>query len=93
LYIGDIETLKEQFRGKQIATISFTKQFDGVDENKQFVLSYNNNLAEAAKNLFTSLREIDKLKVDVILAEKFPDEGIGRAINDRLGRAQAENKS
>ena len=42
---------------------------------------------EAAKNLFTVLRLTDKLNVDVILAEKFPDEGIGRAINDRLGRA------
>jgi hypothetical protein len=27
----------------------------------------------------------------VILAEKFPDEGLGRAINDRLKRAGAES--
>jgi len=29
--------------------------------------------------------------LDVILAEKFPDEGLGRAINDRLKRAGAES--
>ncbi|MBL0358749.1 MAG: threonylcarbamoyl-AMP synthase [Chitinophagaceae bacterium] len=92
LYIGNIDELKKQFDGKQIAIISFTRQIDGIDENRQFVLSPSGNLAEAAKNLFTALRLTDKLKVDVILAEKFPDEGIGRAINDRLGKAQAENK-
>lgn len=91
LYIGDIDELKKQFAGKQIASISFSKQFDGID--KQFVLSKEGSLAEAAKNLFAALREIDGLKVAVILAEIFPDEGIGRAINDRLNRAKAENKS
>jgi L-threonylcarbamoyladenylate synthase len=93
LYVGDIDELKKQFEGKRIATISFTKVFEGIDEAKQFILSDNGNLDEAAKNLFTVLRLTDKLKVDVILAEQFPDEGIGRAINDRLGKAQAENKA
>jgi L-threonylcarbamoyladenylate synthase len=37
------------------------------------------------------MREVDKLDLDVILAEKFPDEGLGRAINDRLKRAGAES--
>jgi L-threonylcarbamoyladenylate synthase len=93
LYVGDIDGLKNQFEGKNIATISFTKRFAGIDESKQFVLSESGSLDEAAKNLFTVLRLTDKLKVDVILAEHFPDEGIGRAINDRLGKAQAVNKS
>ena len=92
LYVGDIDELKKEFAGERIATISFTKQFEGIDEAKQFILSDNGDLSEAAKNLFTVLRLTDKLKVDVILAERFPDEGIGRAINDRLGKAQAENK-
>jgi L-threonylcarbamoyladenylate synthase len=92
LYRGDIAVLKERFAGKKIATISFYKQFDGINADRQFVLSKSGSLAEAAKNLFTVLRQTDKLNVDVILAEIFPDEGIGRAINDRLGKAQAENK-
>jgi L-threonylcarbamoyladenylate synthase len=33
------------------------------------------------------MRQVDALDVDVILAEIFPDEGLGRAINDRLKRA------
>ena len=92
LYIGDINVLKKQFAGKKIASISFTKQFADIDKDNQFSLSNKGSLAEAAKNLFAALRTIDELTADVILAEIFPNEGIGRAINDRLGRAQAENK-
>lgn len=90
LYVGDIGELKKQFTGKKIACISFTKKYEDVDKN--FVLSKDSSLTEAAKKLFAALREIDKMNVDVILAEKFPDEGIGRAINDRLEKAKAENK-
>jgi L-threonylcarbamoyladenylate synthase len=35
------------------------------------------------------LREVDLLDADIILAERFPEAGLGRAINDRLQRAQA----
>lgn len=93
LYVGDIDELKKQFQGKNIATISFTKRFQGIDEDKQFVLSGSGNLDEAAKNLFAVLRFTDKLNADVILAEQFPGNGIGRAINDRLQKAQAQNKT
>ncbi|MFT3679109.1 MAG: L-threonylcarbamoyladenylate synthase [Ferruginibacter sp.] len=92
LYIGDIDELKKQFTGKRITTISFTNQYDDIDTGQQFILSKSGNLAEAAKNLFSALRTIDKLQADIILAERFPNEGIGRAINDRLEKAQAENK-
>jgi L-threonylcarbamoyladenylate synthase len=35
------------------------------------------------------LRELDASDCDVIIAEEFPDQGLGRAINDRLRRAAA----
>ncbi|MFK5108756.1 Sua5 family C-terminal domain-containing protein [Klebsiella pneumoniae] len=47
-------------------------------------------MPEAANQLFATLRKIDALAFDIILAEYFPTEGIGAAINDRIGRAQAE---
>ena len=53
----------------------------------QFVLSSNGNMAEAAQKLFAVMRLVDTMDVDVILAEKFPNEGLGKAINDRLKRA------
>ena len=42
---------------------------------------------EAATNLFRFLRELDACGLDLIVAERVPDEGLGAAINDRLSRA------
>ena len=61
---------------------------------KQFAeirqLSSRQDLREAAANLFRYLRELDQLKLDLIVAEKLPGEGLGAAINDRLGRAATQ---
>ena len=51
------------------------------------VLSEKGDLREAATNLFRYLRELDREKLDLIVAEEVPNEGLGRAINDRLQRA------
>ena len=50
-------------------------------------LSENGDLKEAAANLFAALNRLDNLGLDVIITEKVPDIGLGRAINDRLNRA------
>ena len=47
----------------------------------------NNNLNEAGKNLYKTLRMIKKLKYNSISVEKIPNKGIGQTINDRLIRA------
>lgn len=44
---------------------------------------------EVAARLFSALRDLDALGVDVIVAEGAPPEGLGLAVNDRLGRAAA----
>jgi L-threonylcarbamoyladenylate synthase len=58
---------------------------------KQFAeirqLSSSQDLREAAANLFRYLRELDQLGLDLLVAEKLPNEGLGAAINDRLRRA------
>jgi L-threonylcarbamoyladenylate synthase len=60
----------------------------GVLQN-QYILSPTGDLEIAAQNLFSALRELDKLDIEFILAEEVPDIGLGRAINDRLRRASA----
>jgi L-threonylcarbamoyladenylate synthase len=50
-------------------------------------LSEKGDLREAAANLFRYLRELDQMDLDLIVAEKLPEEGLGAAINDRLRRA------
>lgn len=52
-------------------------------------LSPTGDLVEAAARLFESMRELDSARLDLILATTFPEQGLGRAINDRLRRAAA----
>jgi L-threonylcarbamoyladenylate synthase len=51
------------------------------------VLSAKGDLQEAAAGLFAALHRLDAMGLDVILAIKVPDTGLGMAINDRLRRA------
>ncbi len=78
------------FKGRRLGSITFQKNVSGIPLANQWVLSPNGDLKEAARNLFKCLRETDETDVEVILAERFPEEGLGRAINDRLMRAAAK---
>ncbi len=51
------------------------------------VLSASGDLREAAANLFAAMHKLDALDLNLILAERVPDTGLGPAINDRLRRA------
>jgi L-threonylcarbamoyladenylate synthase len=75
------------FQDKKIGLLLFK---DSVKDNHithQEILSPAGNLAEAAKALYAALHRLDKLDLDVIIAERFPDHGLGKTINDRLQRA------
>jgi L-threonylcarbamoyladenylate synthase len=59
-----------------------------VPEKQQFLLSKNANLTEAATRLFDVMRLLDSHPtVRHIVVAHFPSDGLGQAINDRLGRA------
>jgi len=51
------------------------------------VLSADGDLREAASHLFAALRRLDAAGLDALVALPVPDEGLGRAINDRLFKA------
>ena len=55
----------------------------------QAALSAEGNLVEAAANLFAALHRFDRLNLDRLVVETVPEQGIGRAIMDRLRRASA----
>lgn len=82
--IGDIDQLIEGNSGKKIGIISYKKAFPDYINS---VLAPSGNVAEAAQNLFKALRWMDDQKVEIIVTEWVPNEGLGRAINDRLKRA------
>lgn len=85
--IGELDRLIERFQRRSFGIISFNKQFDNISADRQIVLSRESNLDEAARHLFGALRNMDQKDVEFIITEKFPDEGLGQAINDRLKRA------
>jgi len=87
LIIGNIPELLAQEKGKTVGVISFRESYLGADNPLQFTLSASGDYAEAAQNLFASLRKLDELQPDIILAELLPEQNLGIAINDRLRRA------
>jgi L-threonylcarbamoyladenylate synthase len=54
-------------------------------------LSHRGDLREAAVNFFAALRRLDAAGLDLIVADLFPETGLGRALNDRLRRAAHPN--
>jgi L-threonylcarbamoyladenylate synthase len=85
--VGDIPQLLQKFNDKKIAVILFSKSLELKSNIQLWTLSKKGDLAEAAVNLFKALREADQSDADIIIAEVFPEKGLGRAINDRLRRA------
>ncbi len=51
------------------------------------VLSVSGSLDEAAAGLFSALHRLDDERLDLIIAESFPENGLGLAIMDRLRKA------
>ena len=79
----------EEFQKQKTGVIGFDRFIEGIDERNQILLSPQGSLNEAARNLFAAMRKYDASDVDLILAIKFPEIGLGRAINDRLKRASS----
>ena len=79
-----ISTLKDK---TVIGWLGFNKFLDDVPKVNQRLLSPAGNLSEAARNLFSHLRELDEMNIQMIYTELVPKQGLGLAINDRLKRA------
>jgi L-threonylcarbamoyladenylate synthase len=86
ILVGDIAQHLAHAPSGPVGVLSFKKDYHTMH---QYILSRKGDLSEAAQHLFLALRTLDKLPVDIILAEWVPNEGLGRAINDRLRRASA----
>ena len=54
------------------------------------VIAHNDDLKEAAHNLFAGLHRLDDADLDVIYVYEFPESGLGCAIMDRLRKAAAK---
>lgn len=76
----------------QIGALMFREHVDYIPSDNQFVLSSTGDKSEAARRLFSGLRTLDQRKdIHTIVTEFVPNEGLGRAINDRIKRATAKS--
>jgi len=83
----NIEECIKSFPDKKIGLLLFCKEIKASPIIHQEILSKNGDLKEAATNLYAALHILDKLNLDMIIAERLPDFGLGKSINDRLERA------
>ena len=87
LYIGDINAISKEHRHKQIGFLRFSTYLSNVSCNKQVILSRKGDLALACKRLYSAMRKLEAMGVDIIIAERMPNDGLGRTLNDRMQRA------
>ena len=87
LQTRSIRAAAEEFKGKNLALLSFSESYSDLPWVGSEVLSREGDMKEAAQALFAAMRRLDEGNADFILAEFFPEIGLGRAIHDRLQRA------
>ena len=87
ILVDDATNHFKEFLGRRIGVLRFTAAGVLDDSIHLEVLSPSADLNEAAAKLYQSLHKLDRLELDLIIAERFPDHGLGKTINDRLERA------
>lgn len=88
--VDDISTYIQEFKKTEIGIICFSQFEKNIPGGQQLILSPNADLEEAAHNLYAAMHEMDTAGFKIILVRRFPDVGIGRAMNDRLRRASVK---
>lgn len=84
---SDIQKFVNDNKDKTKGLVSFSEVINASNIEHVEILSKSRDLCEAASNLYSSLHVLDDLDLDMIVAERFPDIGLGKSINDRLERA------
>lgn len=85
--VDSVNAAIEEHKDKSIGVITYNGYEAHLSIDRQMLLCSDGDLGSAAKNLYSAMHIMDKKGYDVIIAKKFPNMGIGRALNDRLQRA------
>jgi L-threonylcarbamoyladenylate synthase len=84
--VADVLSEVKKHSGKKIGILVFKSSLN--DKNiTEIVLSKEGSMQKAASNLYAAMHRLDSENLDIIIAERFPDVGLGNSINDRLQRA------
>jgi len=92
-YLGYLRELVTRLADAGIALVASSEtaeELGRVPRVEVVILGSKRNLYEVAKNLYASLRELDRLtKASLGVAESFEERGIGLAIMNRLRKASS----
>jgi len=84
---SDVAQFIKRFPDKKIGLLLFNERVENAIVFHQEILSEKGDLKEAASHLYAAMHRLDKMDLDMIVAEQFPDFKLGKSINDRLERA------
>lgn len=88
--VSDIAPFVAIHPDKTIGVLSFSELFEAPNIKHIEILSKSGDLREAASKLYRALHTLDDFHLDMIVAQRFPDQGLGTSINDRLERASKD---
>lgn len=86
---NDLQKTLKLLKGTKIGVLTFGRQYQPIEAALTMNLSINEDMVEAAQNLYKHLYELDRANLDFIIATPVPDIGLGQTINDRLRRGAA----
>lgn len=90
VYLLENGVINRSVTDKKSALLLNKKPSTPGSEDGTYWLSEDGDLPTIARNLFDMLQKLDRLGYRSIYVERCSNDGIGRAINDRIGRAAAK---
>ena len=85
--VTDITDFIAKHPNKKIGLLLHSTDHQDYKVSQIVYLSKTGNLKEAATNLYNAMHQMDRYDLDMIVAQRLPDQDLGKSINDRLERA------
>lgn len=85
--VENLNEFLDSHKNTSIGVLKFTGEPLPLEGIHTEILSQTGDLNEGAARLYDALHRLDRMGFDCIVAERFPDWGLGKTINDRLERA------
>ena len=82
---------KYESEGKKIGILAFEEDKDKFSSYPYISLGIRSDLSTMSHVLFSSLRQMDRLGVDIILAEGVRENNLGKSIMNRMKKAAAND--
>ncbi|MFV8354630.1 L-threonylcarbamoyladenylate synthase [Flavobacterium sp. XS1P32] len=87
ILVDDAELELKKYPNAKVGLLVFQDTITNLQHVVTEILSKKGDLKEATAHLYAAMHRLDNQKLDLIIAQRFPDTELGTSINDRLERA------